>query len=270
MKWRWLPLLLCVSCAHIPEPAARREQAVRLATTAGWHIEPLQNNYFPLAAFVPDSLAATAKLTVYLEGDGLAWLNLWTPSADPTPVDPLALKLALRDRGPAVYLGRPCQFAFSANDCAEKYWTSHRFSAEVVHAMSQAIDRLKARYAARVVELVGYSGGGAIALLLAAERDDVQRVVTVAGNLDHRLWTTRHRVTPLSGSLNPPDFRERLQAIPQVHYVGGKDRVMMEEVARSYAAGFPEKAKPSIVVIPDNDHRCCWVAQWPMQDNRAE
>lgn len=40
-------------------------------------------------------------LFVYIEGDGLAYLDARTPSTDPTPADPLALRLAAADPGPA-------------------------------------------------------------------------------------------------------------------------------------------------------------------------
>ena len=53
-------------------------------------------------------------LFVYVEGDGLACLDARTPSSDPTPADPVALRLAAADPGAAVlYIGRPCQFLAS-------------------------------------------------------------------------------------------------------------------------------------------------------------
>jgi hypothetical protein len=51
-----------------------------------------------------------AALSVYIEGDGLAWMSRRRLSRDPTPVDPLALDLAALDPAAnVVYLARPCQ-----------------------------------------------------------------------------------------------------------------------------------------------------------------
>jgi hypothetical protein len=45
----------------------------------------------------------------YQSGDGLAWLSSDVPSSDPTPLDPLALRLALaKPARNAAYLARPC------------------------------------------------------------------------------------------------------------------------------------------------------------------
>ena len=203
-------------------------------------------------------------LTIYFEGDGLAWLNSSTPSSDPTPVDPLALKLALRDTTPSAYLARPCQFVGGEQqrNCSKKYWTSHRFSPEVIHSTNQAIDQLKRGVGATELILVGYSGGGAVAALVAAQRADVARLMTVAGNLDPRAWAAEHHLSPLSGSLNPADDWAQLQHVPQTHFVGGKDTAVGESVARAFAARFPPSLAPTIIVIPGYDHHCCWEASW--------
>jgi hypothetical protein len=66
----------------------------------------------------------------------------------------------------------------------------------VISASNQAVDALKQRYGAQEIVLVGYSGGGAVAALVAARRTDVVRLVTVAGNLDHLAWTHLHSVPP--------------------------------------------------------------------------
>jgi len=55
-----------------------------------------------------------------------------------------------------------------------------RFAPEVINSFSRAIDTLKEKSGAKYVELVGYSGGGAIAVLVAAGRSDVVGVRTVA------------------------------------------------------------------------------------------
>ena len=72
-------------------------------------------------------------LTVYIEGDGLAWRSRTEPSADPTPHQALGLALAAADPAAnVVYLARPCQFTpMAANPrCDKAYWTNKRFADE--------------------------------------------------------------------------------------------------------------------------------------------
>jgi pimeloyl-ACP methyl ester carboxylesterase len=133
----------------------------------------------------------------------------------------------------------------------------------VVDASARAIEQLKQRFGAQRLVLVGYSGGAAVASLVAAQRRDVERLVTVAGNLDHRTWTSDQRLSPLEGSLNPADASVQLQSLPQTHFVGGQDRIIGAAVARAYAGRFAPDAPLSIKVMPAFDHHCCWVEQWP-------
>lgn len=258
-------MVLLTGCAST-NPEKRRAQSSKLATDAGWQRVTLDAGMFSMAAFLPANKNQAETLTVYIEGDGLAWIDSSTPSFDPTPIDPLALRLAMLDTsGGAVYLARPCQYVIGDDrrGCEHKYWTSHRFAPEVIEASNIAVSQLKARYAANTVRLVGYSGGGAVAALIAARRNDVVQMVTVAGNLDHAAWTKQHHLSPLSGSLNPMDARNQLQNIPQRHYVGGKDAVIGEFITQSYADRFPTNKKPSISVMPTFDHHCCWALIWP-------
>ena len=55
---------------------------------------------------------------------------------------------------------------------------------KVVRVSKQAIDTLKQQFQSEEIVLVGYSGGGAIAALVAARRADVADLISVAGNLD--------------------------------------------------------------------------------------
>lgn len=136
-------------------------------------------------------------------------------------------------------------------------WTNARFS--LVHATQQAINALKARHGAKNITLIGYSGGGAIATLVAANRRDVLRLITIAGTLDTAAWVRQNSLTPLYGSLNPADAWKSLVAIPQTHWVGGKDIIVPQAVAFAYADRFPIGKKPEIIIKPTYDHTCCWV-----------
>ncbi len=257
-----LPVL--AACASIPTPEARRAHADGLAAAQDWQRETLSAGRFDLVAYLPRKPAPGETLTLYLEGDGFAWLNGTTPSADPTPRDPLALRLALaHPAGNAAYLARPCQFVMAKpEDCPQRYWTGQRFAADVVDAMDAAVDRIKRRFGAARIILVGYSGGGNIAALLAGRRRDVIRLVTVAGNLDHAAWTRHHRVSALAHSLNAADAAEALRGLPQRHFLGGRDRVVPPSLARGWPAALGGDALANLRVIPDFDHVCCWADRW--------
>jgi hypothetical protein len=227
-----------------------------------------------LSAYAPTADVTVAILTIYIEGDGFAWLTPSQPTDDPSPRKPLALQLALRHPDDAVaWLGRPCQFVAAADwrACNVSLWTEQRFSEAVVAASDNAISQLKARRHAQQLVLVGYSGGAAIAALVAARRSDVQRLITVAGNLDHREWTHWHNVAPLRGSLNPADVADALINIPQTHWVGGRDNVVGRRLADSFAAHFPAQLsthlclqpQPQIYEIAAADHSSGWVEIWP-------
>ncbi len=264
----WLCLFL-VGCATVPSPAERRGVADTLAAQQGWGAVILPAGQFDLVAYLPTSLPHSPgeanRLTAYLEGDGLAWITATHPSFDPTPRDPLGLHLALaQPEGAAAYLARPCQYVDGERrQCASRYWSEQRFAPEVIAATNQAIDTLKQRFVAKRLTLVGYSGGGAVAALVAARRDDVDQLITVAGNLDHAAWTTYHRIHPLAGSLNPVDQIATLRQLRQWHWVGGKDENITPALVQGFANRFPADRRPVVRVESGFDHRCCWAAEWP-------
>ncbi len=268
MKGLPLAIVLCLmallpACSNVPTPAARSQQALQLAQQSHWQPLLLETTAFRLQAFLPVRWQADDVLTVYIEGDGLAWRTSSQPSADPTPVKPLALHLALaQPKGNAAYLARPCQYLADQPNCQRRYWTDARFAEEVITAMEQAVEQLKAQAKARQLVLVGYSGGAAVALLLAARRDDVGLVVTVAGNLDHAKWTAYHRVSPLRRSLNPLDQRAALSAVKQLHLVGEQDRIVPPALAQAYMLAFPGTAPQRLLSVPGYDHSCCWQQDW--------
>ena len=257
-------LLALTGCAGL-SPQTRWEHADRLAERADWQKLRLPSDAFVLSAYVPKHTVPADALTVYVEGDGLAWLTRSRASSDPTPRNPVALELALRHpQGTAAYLARPCQYveAADAKNCRPTFWTGGRFAPQVIEASSQAIDALKQRVGATRLVLVGYSGGAAVAALVAARRSDVVRLVTVAGNLDHRTWTAMHGVHALEESLNPADEWRALRTLPQRHFVGGRDEIVPRRVTDAYVARFPSNQQPEVVTIPDFDHVCCWIEKW--------
>lgn len=271
---RWamcVAALLAAGCSALPSRQDRQRHADEVAAVKGWRSAVIATESFDLLTYGPPAEAGPAQggvLTVYIEGDGFAWVTSSQPSNDPTPREPVALQMAMaQPRGAAAYLARPCQYTMgvgaSARACAQRYWTNGRFAEPVVQAESQALDELKRRHGASRLVLVGYSGGGAVAALLAARRTDVTALVTVAGNLDHHAWTTLHGVRPLDGSLNPIDEARRLKGLTQWHLVGGQDGVVPVAVARSFMGRLGDAPSTRLIVEPGFDHSCCWARQWP-------
>lgn len=260
-----LGLFAQAGCTTIPSAAMRRQTADEVAAARDWARSTIAAPGFELTTYAPQRITPDEILTIYIEGDGLAWLSTDTPSSDPTPRDPLALRLALaQPSGNAAYLARPCQFAgIDSPRCSQRYWTRARFAAEVIEAMDAGVTQLKSRFGARQLTLVGYSGGAAVAALLAARRTDVERLVTVAGNLDHRAWTTHHRISPLTDSLNAGDAAHQLRAIPQTHFFGSLDKIIPPALALNLPSELRGQGNRHLQFMPDHDHQCCWVQDWP-------
>jgi pimeloyl-ACP methyl ester carboxylesterase len=204
-------------------------------------------------------------LTIYLEGDGMAWLTRTQVSPDPTPDDPVALRLAALDASPNVaWIARPCQYTPKASnpECKPFYWTQGRFAPQVVDSIHAVISAIKRDAGAQRVHLVGYSGGGGLAVLVAARRDDVASIRTVAGNLDHRAFTSHHKVTPMDASQNPADVAPRVQSIPQIHWVGSEDKTVPELIARSYVGRMSSKVCASLQTVAGASHSQGWTSRW--------
>ena len=233
-----------------------------LASQYGWQSHELNSEPYALHAFIPKQVSSIDILTVYIEGDGLAWISRRKVSSNPTPANPIAFELALLDSNPSAYLARPCQYVQHTH-CDQALWTSARFAEAVIDSSNRAVDQLKQRFAARRLRLIGYSGGAAIAALLASRRKDVIQLVTVAGNLDHEAWTKHHRVSPLHQSMNPADSWRSLVSIPQLHFIGEDDRNVGPFVIDAYLEHFPDGQKPPVHVVKNTDHYCCWPEHWP-------
>lgn len=208
-----------------------------------------------------------AEATLYIEGDGKAWVSRKRPSLDPTPDNPVGLHLATRDSGEnVVYLARPCQYSKLVDKdkaCDFKYWTNKRYAPEVIDAYNVALDEIKKRYSITGFNLVGYSGGGTMAGILAGQREDVLTLRTVAGNMDHKFHSAHHRISPLEGSINPPDLAGRLANIPQIHFVGGHDEVVPPGVAQSYMQSLPPHNCARIELVQEATHNYGWIEKWP-------
>ncbi|WP_249584761.1 alpha/beta hydrolase [Pseudomonas viridiflava] len=245
-----------------------RQALQQLADEHGRQLQILPGQSFALAALLPTNVPPAGRLRVYLEGDGHAWATATQPSLDPSPRKLLVPRLAIDDPTPNAYLARPCQFVTSPG-CKTALWTDQRFSQEVVTRLSQALDLLKQRYGNQSFELVGYSGGAALALLLAAQRDDVTQVQTLAGNLSPRLWAHTQHLTPLAGSLDPLDYPRRLAGIPQRHFSGTLDEVVPTALAQAYRERLRSGVCNRVVVVEGVSHEAGWDRVWRLWRDRG-
>lgn len=253
-------IVLMSGCASVASVKQRQSVLDTLAYEQNLTLSYIPTSYFTLASLEPKKCDSKV-MRVYIEGDGLSWISRSRISDNPTPLNPLAAKLMNLDASECkVYLARPCQYVVDAK-CKQEYWINKRFSKEIIQTYTQALNSLKDRYKINSFVLVGYSGGGAIATLSATQRDDVSKLITIAGNLDIEKWVKIHNISPLEGSLNPADFSQKLQNIEQIHLVGTKDKVIPKEVFLSYKKRFTNQDNIKIYEA-DATHQKGWQKEY--------
>lgn len=211
----------------------------------------------------PTPSPTPTRLHVYIEGDGSPFVQRFRISADPSPRYPLMLLMMQKDPTPSIYLGRPCYFQtvlplLQDALCNPSLWTDARYSDAVVQSMADALIQRSSSPQTRIT-LIGHSGGGALAVLIAPRIPQVDQVVTLAGNLDTDAWTKLHGYSKLSKSLNPAKQHPLPPNIQQIHFIGAKD----DNIPPSSIQHFLQKNAASADTIPQADHSCCWLEIWP-------
>ena len=231
------------------------------ASNKGFNKYSLTSTPFHLTVFLRRNFRPNNTLTVYIEGDGAPWPTPYHPPLDPTPTHPLALTLAIEDSAPAVvYIARPCQYLDkkALANCDISYWTERRFSTEVVSAYDESLNQLKALFQFKHLRLVGYSGGGVIATLLADKRRDIDLLVTVAAPLSVSEWIDLHELSALTGSLDPASPEQSLHLPPAIHFIGENDQIVPSTIVRS----FTQLKGGRVIALPGFSHECCWTRNW--------
>lgn len=279
----FLPLLLLTlaACAG-PQPIKLADWSAGLKTewipVKGFNLllleQPAKNS---------NSLNNSNAIHIYIEGDGTPWVKRFLVARDPTPRYPLALALMKRDSQLSFYLGRPCYYqesdsqknAYSQTDfyktlgqstnsspCNSHYWTDARYSADVVELMQNAIQekikQLPNDKQTRPIILIGHSGGGTLAMLIAQQLHRVSGVITIAANMDIDAWTSHKNYSSLDKSINIAKTSS-MRKIPQVHFFGSRDEIVPAKINQP----FLQKIGKSPTVIEGFDHNCCWLDQWP-------
>ena len=175
---------VCAGCAG--SPAQKTET---LARNGGASVARVGGDGFEHVVFEHNLGADDSTLHIYFSGDGTPFIRPTQIAADPTPRDPLEVRLMLEDPAPSVFIGRPCyQGLATAPGCNATLWSVARYSESVVASMTAAVNGVLDASRATRIMLIGYSGGGVLALLVA------QRVVSDRHRRDDRSESGRRRV----------------------------------------------------------------------------
>jgi len=254
---------LITCCSILISCATPSEKFASTADRFGFSAFSIKTDRFihqAFANFIDDSVFKYQPLHVYLDGDGTPWKNKYTIANDPTARNPLILKLMRRDPGPAILLGRPCYYGLSQTvSCHPKYWTAQRYSTTVVKSMAEALNLWLLKHNVKQLTLIGYSGGGALAVLIAPYLPQKTSVITIAANLDVAAWSRHHGYDPLTESLNPLDIKIP-ETIRQIHLQGGKDAVVPPSTVQKFLLKNPSAR---VLSFAQYTHQCGWVDHWP-------
>lgn len=254
-----ITFLFFTSCTSIQN---RSELAFSIADKAKFKSLVYSNNDYAIMSFQKHSIGEKKFISIYIEGDGLSWIDRRTVSNNPTPISPLALKLAVLDQNrDVIYLARPCQYVDHPK-CTRKVWTSHQFSKEVLQSYMDVLDKIKKQAPTTQFDLVGYSGGATIALLLGANRPDIRSIRTIAGNLNHTQLSAATKTTPLTGSIPIKKFILETKHIPQTHYYTEQDQVIPASIHKGYKNLFKKNNCIEIKPVESADHYTGWESFW--------
>jgi pimeloyl-ACP methyl ester carboxylesterase len=253
------PVFVFALALSVAACATVRTDLDRIAADNGLELTQVEGRGFSHAIAWREFPGNGGVVHVYIEGDGRPWLRGRRIARDPTPDELLMLELMTLDRNPAVYLGRPCYHGHSEDaSCRRELWAGERYSRAIVDSMIAALERLLDE--GRPLVLIGHSGGGTLAMLMAASMPRVSAVITLAGNLDPDAWTAWHGYSPLTGSLNPTRLPPLSPRIRQIHVAAGRDSnipAALIETASAHQAG------SEYLLFAQQSHACCWAPLWP-------
>lgn len=224
-------ILLSLGGCHSLE--SRKETAEILLKQKGQRPHIIYTSSFPLYSVATNIKKKAEAITIFIEGDGYAWVDRYNISDNPTPINPVALRLTLREKNNAIYLARPCQYVSTPN-CNSSYWAYNRFAPEIINTYIDAVNQIVDKYNPRSINLVGYSGGAYIAFILASKRTDIKKVTTVAGLLDPDQWTSFHNISPLYTLENKNDLLKKTSHVKFVHICSHDDNVIPCSLTRYF------------------------------------
>ncbi|MFC1749888.1 hypothetical protein ACFL2V_13900 [Pseudomonadota bacterium] len=201
------------------------------------------------------------RLHIYLEGDGIPWWLRVIIAKNPTGRYGLGLRMMALDNNDSFYLARPCYNGFyDTEPCNNTLWTGRRYSNAVVSSMHAVLEKYLEENDYEEVVLIGHSGGGTLAMLLAQRLKDITAVLTIAANMDIDAWTELHGYTQLQGSINPAAQPSLPANIWQLHLAGKKDKNVPPSIIHG---ALRNQINANTLTFSDYNHHCCWLDIWP-------
>ena len=82
----------------------------------------------------------------------------------------------------------------------------------------EAANRVSRQLGAETVQLIGYSGGGAIVVRMSECTDRLVSLSTIAGNLDPGAWSDHHGYSPLASLLPPGPAASQHSDVIESHW----------------------------------------------------
>ncbi|MGH1485281.1 MAG: hypothetical protein ACRBCI_03605 [Cellvibrionaceae bacterium] len=221
----------------------------------------LTTNKINLIAYDNDSTSKQERVYVYLEGDGSPWEKGYWPASDPNTKRSIVLPLLKQLEYPSLYIARPCYgWGKMPANCTTELWTSARYSQDIVNILNEGLNQYKLlNDNIKEYVIIGHSGGGTLASLLASTRSDIVAIVTLAANLDHNAWTQHFGYLPLERSLNPIKYFPLPEKIIRWHLIAGKDKVIPESILKRTVK--TDRGSKQLY-YSEFDHRCCWQTIW--------
>ena len=239
MKKFLLLLFLLSSCSSIPDiklfgtpDVSKRAETLKNLNQGVFTEKIYTTPYFEIYS-LNKIKSLSGKVIVYIEGDGASWIDRFTISSDPTPVNPLAFQLSQIDTNEnIIYLSRPCQYISTINCDNDEIWTFSQYSEPVLSSYKFIIDNL---IEFNEIHIVGYSGGAGIAMYLASiNHPKIKSIKTVAGNINHNRLTQLTNISSLDKSVNFFEIENRAKNVPQVHYFGSEDVTVPKALFLNY------------------------------------
>ncbi|WP_342267978.1 alpha/beta hydrolase [Candidatus Tisiphia endosymbiont of Empis tessellata] len=198
----------------------------------------------------------------YIEGDGSISIGCYAIADNPTPSRVMLFKLATLDTRPnIVYIARVhakyTPMELNPN-CNQAYWTDKRMAEDMIESTNIVINSINNGNPA---SLVGFSGGGGVAILVAARNKHIKDIITVAGNLDIENFSKHHGIYALKKSLNPINYAIKISNIPQLHLSGAKDAIVPSKIMHGYVKASSSNCVQQ-KIFPNITHTKGWDKVW--------
>lgn len=243
---------------HIARPAFMVERNIQAGQFQINSWERMHKRQAPATVYIEGDTIVSAATQQDFKLDGLL-------GTDATRTNPVGLHLASRDNADnLVHLARPCQYIKfpEKKGCDPRYWGADRFAPEVIDAYQIALNDIAARWNITEFNLVGFDGGANIAAVLAATRDDIVTLRTVAGDLNPRFVDNVNNAPVSANAVLAVDYGSKLASVAQHHFIGAADDIVTPGTYHSYrqAIGLSDCIHYSL--IQDADHTRGWVEKW--------